>query len=101
MADDRNPSTISRREMVRGALGSLAAPLLPAGAEAAGQLDAPAGPHGPIVSPDPIKPKIRTSGLTVRLVDFSRPPHTGTSRPYALLNTLYHAGDGSRRIFSN
>ena len=98
--NDRNAAAISRRHVVRGALGSLAMPLLPACAEAAvGQ--APASAHGAIVSPDPIKPKIQKSGLAVGLADFSRPPTTAGSRPLALLNTLYHAGDGSHRIFTN
>src|SRR3954447_12466748 len=62
---------------------------------------APASAHGAIVGPDPIKPKIQKSGLAVGLADFSRPPTTAGSRPLALLNTLYHAGDGSHRVFTN
>src|SRR5689334_11203016 len=40
-------------------------------------------------------------GLAVGLADFSAPPPTSASRPFALLNFLYHAGDGSGRIFAN
>jgi glucose/arabinose dehydrogenase len=61
---------------------------------------APPGP-GAVVSPDPIRPRIRRSGLAAGLADFCRPPPTSDARPRALLNHLYHAGDGSGRLFAN
>jgi hypothetical protein len=92
---------VRRRDLVRttlAGLGGLAVgPLLPAGRADA----AAATAHGPVVTPDPIRPKIRKSGLAVGLADFNAPPPTAAQRPFALLNTLYHAGDGSHRIFTN
>src|SRR5690242_20304283 len=64
---------VRRRDLVRAALGGLAAgPLLRARAAAA----APATDHGPVVTPDPIRPKVRKSGLAVGLADFAAPPRT-------------------------
>mgnify|MGYP001423342689 CR=1 FL=1 len=96
--DPRAPARGSRRrDLMRGALagvGGLAAPrILPPLADRV----AAATP----VAPDQIAPPIRKSGLAVRLVDFSTPPRTSaTARPYALLNFLYHANDGARRLFA-
>ena len=53
------------------------------------------------VTPNPIRASIARSGLAVELMDFSAPPRTSSSRPYAMLNFLYHAGDGSGRLFAN
>ncbi len=95
---------VRRRVMVRAALvglgGLAAAPLL---SITAGEAQAaPADPGaGPAVTPDPIPARIQKSGLAVELADFSTPPRTSGSRPYALLNFLYHAGDGSGRLFAN
>ena len=52
-------------------------------------------------TPDPIPARIQKSGLAVELADLSTPPRTSGSRPYALLNFLYHAGDRSGRLFAN
>jgi glucose/arabinose dehydrogenase len=54
-----------------------------------------------IVSPDPIGPRIKRGGIAAGLIEFSTPPPTSSERPYALLNFLYHAGDGSGRLFAN
>ena len=54
------------------------------------------------VTPNPIKAAIQQSQLpAVQLVEFSTPPRTIQTRPYARLNFLYHAGDGSGRLFTN
>ena len=50
---------------------------------------------------DPIPGRIEKSGIAVELVDFAAPPRTSAKRPYAHLNTLFHAGDGTRRLFTN
>src|SRR3954451_22769735 len=104
VTDEHTPSrqpSLHRRDLLQTALAGLGGltvgPLLPArGARAAA-----ATAHGPVVTPDPIKPKIQKSGLAVGLADFSTPTPTSASRPFALLNFLYHAGDGSGRIFTN
>ena len=93
-----------RRSVVRGTLtglgGFAAATLLPSLQGRA--YAAPADPGaGAVVTPDPIKPRITKSGLTVEIVDFSTPPRTASSRPYARLNTLFPAYDGSGRLFAN
>jgi glucose/arabinose dehydrogenase len=63
---------------------------------------APADPEaGALATPNPIKPRIAKSGLTVSLVDFSKPTATSSARPFANLNFLYHAGDGTSRLFAN
>ena len=49
---------------------------------------------------DPIPAGIEKSGVAVELVDFAAPPHSKGKRPYALLNTLYHAGDRTYRLFT-
>ena len=45
-------------------------------------------------------PRIQPSGLSASLVDFCVPPPTSATAPMALLNYLYHAGDGSGRVFA-
>ena len=52
-----------------------------------------------LVTPNPIPTPISFGSLRVSLVDFCTPPATKTNRPKALLNYLYHAGDGSKRVF--
>ncbi|HEX2179664.1 MAG TPA: hypothetical protein VHL54_09150, partial [Actinomycetota bacterium] len=54
-----------------------------------------------VVTPDPLKAAIQRSGIAVKIVEFSTPPRTSETRPYALLNFLYHAGDGSGWLFAN
>jgi glucose/arabinose dehydrogenase len=54
-----------------------------------------------VVTPNPIKAAIQQSQLAIQLVEFSTPPRTSQTRPYARLNFLYHAGDGSGRLFTN
>ena len=50
---------------------------------------------------DPIPARIEPSEIAVELVEFAAPPRSAAKAPYALLNTLYHAGDGTKRIFTN
>ena len=86
-----------RRSLVQAALAGL-------GGVAAARLfpgtGAPAR-AATVVTPDPIKAAIQQSQLAVQLVEFSTPPRTSQTRPYARLNFLYHAGDGSGRLFTN
>jgi Glucose / Sorbosone dehydrogenase len=95
---------LRRREAVRTTLvglgGLAAAQVLPG---AVGEAEAaPASPGaGPQVTPNPIKVPIEKSGLAVELVDFCAPPRTSSAPPYALINTCYHAGLGSGRLFAN
>lgn len=98
--DDRAPP-VTRRTILDFAVGTLgAAAALSALAPAA--RGAPADPGaGARVTPDPIKARIARSGLAVSLVDFCAPTRTNAGMPYAALNFLYYAGDGSSRVFAN
>lgn len=51
------------------------------------------------VTPDPIPEFIQRSDISVELEDFVSPPTTGVGGGRAILNYLYHAGDGSDRLF--
>lgn len=87
--DDRG---IHRRAMVKTALGALAAGLAamaPGAAQAA-----------VLVSPNPIKTRIQKSGLAVEVQEFCTVPASSATRPYASLNYLFHAGDGTQRLFA-
>src|SRR5688572_20999549 len=87
------PPWWQRRELTRTALAGTAAPLaLPLVGD-----PAQAQATGPIVTLNPIKARIAKSGVGAELVDFSTPPRTSAVRPHALINFLYHAGDGSGR----
>jgi glucose/arabinose dehydrogenase len=93
---------IGRREIVRGAAavgGFGVAGLFPG---AGSFVDAAASDRraGAVVGADPIA-RILPSGKAVELVEFCTPPSTRNSAPRALLNFLYHANDGSGRIFAN
>ena len=90
-----DPWYVGRRGLLRSALMQLTAVV---GASATTTAEAQAATQ---VTPNPIRASIRRSGLAVELVDFSTPPRTSGSRPYAMLNFLYHAGDGSGRLFAN
>ena len=87
-----------RRSLVQGALAGL-------GGVAAARLFPGSGAPAhaaTVVTPNPIKAAIQQSQLAaVQLVEFSTPPRTSQTRPYARLNFLYHAGDGSGRLFTN
>ena len=81
---------ISRRDLVQLATAATAATALPGRpAEAA------------IVTPDPIGARITASGIRVELIDHVTPPRSSSAKPYARLNFMYHAGDGSGRTFVN
>ena len=43
--------------------------------------------------------RIEKGPLAVELVEFSTPPASSTQRPYARLNYLFHAGDGTARVY--
>ena len=63
---------------------------------------APSDPGaGQVVTPDPIPARILPSGIAVELVEFCTPPPTQATYPRAMLNFMYHAGDGSGRLFVN
>lgn len=86
-----------RRSLVRGALlglGGLAASHLVPGTQETAQA-------ATVVTPDPIRPRIQKSGLAVQLVEAAAPPRTSRTRPFARLNFLHHAGDGSGRVYVN
>ena len=93
--DERGLTRPGRRELVRRGLAGLLLPL------AGRSVATAASEHGPVVTPNPIKARIATSGLAVELVDLAAPPPTSAVPPRALLNFLYHAGDGSGRLFTN
>jgi glucose/arabinose dehydrogenase len=44
-------------------------------------------------------PRVAASSLTVELRDFVRIPASASSQPLARINFLFHAGDGSGRLF--
>lgn len=91
-----NDVDMKRRDVLRTAMGSLV------GFVASGLLPSEVGvphAHAAIVSPNPIGARIQKSGIAVEIVDFAKPPASSSARPYAALNYLYHAGDGSRRLF--
>jgi glucose/arabinose dehydrogenase len=96
MAMSKNDVDMKRRDVLRTAMGGLvgfvASGLLPA------ELGVPHA-HAAVVTPNPIGPRIQKSGVAVEIVDFAKPPASSSARPYAALNYLYHAGDGSRRLF--
>ena len=56
---------------------------------------------GAIVTPNPLSARIRPSGLAAVLLDFCTPPRTSATAERALLNFMFHAGDGSGRLFAN
>jgi glucose/arabinose dehydrogenase len=102
-------SSVQRRRILQSAIagvGGLAAGGLLPGMSAEAKAS-PSDPNaGPLVTPDPIGPTIQTSGLRVRLVDFMPPSaveamRTASAKPYARLNYLHHAGDGSSFIYTN
>jgi glucose/arabinose dehydrogenase len=84
---------LSRRAMVGAAAGAVTACGLPS---------LPVAPASAAVlaTPDPIPARIERSGLRLSLQDFATPPATSAARPRALLSQLYHAGDGSGRLFA-
>ncbi|MBK8906417.1 MAG: PQQ-dependent sugar dehydrogenase [Rhodospirillales bacterium] len=51
------------------------------------------------VTPNPISDPIRKSGIKVELDDFVTPPRTDDVKPYANIQFLYHADDGSGRLY--
>ena len=90
-----------RRRDVVAAAGGLAVAGMVSGVSRAARA-APSDPKaGVIVTPDPIAARIQPSGLAVELVEFCTPPPTQNRSPRALLNFLYHANDGSGRVFAN
>lgn len=51
------------------------------------------------VTPNPLPP-ITPGGVAVGIDDFVAPPRTSGSPPFARLNTLFHADDGTDRLFA-
>ena len=94
MSERRSPNRrawMARRNILGAAAGSLmAAGLPPLRVRPAG-----AAP----VTPNPIPTPIALGPIRLSLQDFCTPPPTRASRPRAMLNYLYHAGDGSGRVF--
>ncbi|MFO1073087.1 MAG: PQQ-dependent sugar dehydrogenase [Geminicoccaceae bacterium] len=92
---------LDRRTVIEAGVGGLVLARLPFAAGTAEAAVAEiAVPEAVVrVTPNPIKPRILPSGLAVELLPFSTPQHTKAERPLAMLNHLYHAGDGSGRLF--
>src|SRR5690349_7587057 len=88
---------LQRRSLVRTTLAGLGS-LVAAGLVPEEALAAPSTPgSGPKITTNPIKPKIQKGATRVELVPFSTPPATAAAAPRALLNFLYHDGNG--RLF--
>jgi glucose/arabinose dehydrogenase len=49
----------------------------------------------------PLVPRIAQSNLAIELTDFARIPASDKNPPLARINFLFHAGDGSGRLFVN
>ena len=94
---------ISRRTFVREAISGAGG--MAAACTLSGQPTARAGPSEPgaggVVTPDPVSARIQPSGLAAVLLDFCTPPPTSATAEPALLNYMFHAGDGSGRLFAN
>lgn len=88
-----DPKLKRRTVLERGLTGIAAAAL----ARAAG---AGRSVHAADVVSDPVPP-IVPSGKRVELVDFCAPPTQASAPPKALLNFLFHAGDGKARVLAN
>jgi glucose/arabinose dehydrogenase len=86
---------LGRRAAMRVGLAGLG------GLATVGLLPVAGPPASAAIIPDPIPRRIERSGLTVELAEFSTPPRTSATAPHAMLNFLYHAGDGSSRVFAN
>src|SRR5277367_3608438 len=53
------------------------------------------------VTPNPLFHKIIQSDIAIELIDAIKLPPSSDHPPLARLNFLYHAGDGSGRLFVN
>src|SRR5690349_2699348 len=73
--DKRGLTRPARRELVRRGLAGLLLPL------AGRSVATAASDHGAVVTPNPIKARIATSGLAVELVDLAAPPPTSAVPP--------------------
>src|SRR4051794_19936315 len=88
---------LHRRLLMQTTLAGLGA-LATAGLVPDEAVAAPATPgSGAKITTNPITPKIQKGATRVELVPFSPPPATATAAPRALLNFLYHDGNG--RLF--
>src|SRR5258708_25736033 len=57
--------------------------------------------HGACAAPPPTVPRVAPSNLAMKLTDFVRIPASGQNEQPARTNYLFHAGDGSGRLFVN
>lgn len=87
----RTAGRLPRRALI-GAAGSLMTAQLP-------PFEVDPAQAAPPVTRNPIPTRIRFGSLRLSLQDFCTPPGRA-SRPRAMLNFLYHAGDGSGRLFA-
>ena len=92
MNDDERGPPLARRAVLGAATGILAGPLAAIGLAQA--------QTAPLVSPNPIAARIPLGPLRVSLRDFCTPPASSATRPLAMLNYLFHANDGSGRVFA-
>ena len=54
-----------------------------------------------LVTPDPLPEPVLPGGISVEIAEFLQVPPTNPDPPLARLNYLYHADDGSGRLFVN
>lgn len=88
---------IDRRDLLRTAGAGL---LAVAGGVALGGRLSPAA--AAVVTPNPILPRIQSSGVAVELVEFATPPRTSSNGAKAGLNFLYHQRvKGVDKLFVN
>ena len=91
VAESLKDAKIDRAKFGRDLLAALEKPEQPAARTPSAATSAKS--RDPL--PDPIVP----SGLAVDIVDVVRIPPSSDTRPRARINWLYHAGDGSGRLF--
>jgi hypothetical protein len=60
-----------------------------------------AGARPIMPSTNPLVPRVAQSNLAIDLIEFARIPASDKSPPLARINFLFHAGDGSGRLFVN
>lgn len=91
--------SVSRRsalELLAGSAGVASLPVVASKPAIGGPIDADAGPR---VTPNPIAARIQRSGVRAALVDVVAPPRSSTSKPFARLNYLFHANDGTGDLY--
>lgn len=91
--------SVSRRsalELLAGSAGVASLPVVASKPARGGPIDADAGPP---VTPNPIAARIQRSGVRAALIDVVAPPRSDQRRPFARLNYLFHANDGTGDLY--